>query len=81
MSEALEVRKGLSDRIGELHAQCVQSAYVRVVYKEDRDIVEPNDATYPASTEQLDAARQAFRGLNRALRAAGFTVVVDFTDE
>ena len=33
------------------------------------------------STEQLDATRQAFRRLNRALRAAGFTVVVDFADE
>ena len=81
LSEALEVRKGLSDRIGELHTQCVQSAYVRVVYKEDRDIVESNDASYAESTEQLDAARQAFRRLNRALRAAGFTVVADFTDE
>lgn len=81
LSEALEVRKGLSDRIGELHTQCVQSACVRVVYKEDRDIVEPNDASYAESAEQLDAARQAFRGLNRALRAAGFTVIVDFTDE
>ena len=81
LSEALEVRKGLSDRIGELHTQCVQSAYVKVVYKEDRDIVESNDATYAESAEQLDAARQAFRRLNRALRAAGFTVVVDFTDE
>ena len=54
---------------------------MRVVYKEDRDIVESNDASYADSAEQLDAARQAFRGLNRALRAAGFTVIVDFTDE
>ena len=81
LSEALELRKGLSDRIGELHTQGVQSAYVRVIYKEDRDIVEPNDATFAASMEQLDTARQAFRHLNRALRAASFTVVVDFADE
>ena len=80
-SEALELRKGLSDRIGELHTQGVQSAYVRVIYKEDRDIVEPNDATFAASMEQLDTARQAFRHLNRALRAASLTVVVDFADE
>ena len=81
LSEALEVRKGMSDRIGELHTQSVQSAYVRVIYKEGRDIVEPNDATFAASMAQLESARRAFRDLNRALRAASFTVVVDFTDE
>ena len=81
LSEALELRKGLSDRIGELHTQSVQSAYVRVIYKEDRDIVEPNDATFAASMERLESARREFRDLNRALRAASFTVVVDFADE
>ncbi len=81
LSEALEVRKGMSDRIGELHTQSVQSAYVRVIYKEGRDIVEPNDATFAASMAQLESVRRAFRDLNRALRAASFTVVVDFTDE
>ena len=81
LSEALEMRKGLSDRIAELHTATVQSAYVRVIYKEDRDIVEPNDTTFTASMEQLESTRRAFRDLNRALRAAGFTVVVDFADE
>ena len=81
LSEALEMRKGLSDRIGELHTQSVQSAYVRVIYKEDRDIVEPNEATFVASMEQLESARREFRRLNRALRAASFTVVVEFADE
>ena len=81
LSEALEMRKGLSDRIGELHTQSVQSAYVRVIYKEDRDIVEPNDATFVASMEQLESARREFRCLNRDLRAASFTVAVEFADE
>jgi len=81
LSEALELRKGLSDRIGELHTQSVQSAYVRVIYKEDRDIVEPNDATFAVSMERLESARRAFRDLNRALRAASFSVVVEFGDE
>ena len=81
LSEALEMRKGLSDRIGELHTQSVQSAYVRVIYKEDRDIVEPNDATFVASMEQLESARREFRRLNRALRAASFTAAVEFADE
>jgi len=39
LSEALETRKGLNERIGELHSQVVDSAYVKVIYKEGRDTV------------------------------------------
>jgi len=36
LSEALDVRKGLNEAIGELHSQLVGSAWQRVIYKEDR---------------------------------------------
>jgi len=81
LSEALEMRKGLNGQIGELHTQAVKAAYHRVIYKEDRDIVEPSEVPYAASVAQLDDARRAFRELNRQVRAATFAVVVDFQDE
>lgn len=81
LSEALEIRKGLNGQIGELHTQVVKAAYQRVIYKEDRDIVEPSEVSYAASVAQLDDARRAFRDLNRHIRAATFAVVVDFQDE
>jgi len=81
LSEALEMRKGLNGQIGELHTQAVKAAYQRVIYKEDRDIVEPSEVSYAASAAQLDNARRAFRELNRQIRAATFAVVVDFQDE
>jgi len=81
LNEALEIRKGLNDRIGELHTQVVSSAYQRVVYKEDRDIVEPNELSYAACVRNLEEARLAFRELNRKLRAVSFEIVVDFRDE
>ena len=59
----------------------VHAAYQRVIYKEDRDIVEPPDVAYAESVVQLDQARLAFRELNRLIRAAAFVVVVDFQDE
>ncbi len=81
LGEALEVRKALNEAIGELHSQLVDSAFQRVIYKEDRDIVEESGLSYNECSERLDKARLAFRALNRRLRAASFEVSVDFRDE
>ncbi len=81
LNEALEMRKGLNERIGELHAQVVKSAYQKVIYKEGRDIIEENEVTYADSVKNLEDARIAFRDLNRQLRRASFEAVVDFQDE
>lgn len=81
LSEALEVRKRLNEAIGELHEQLVDSAWQRVIYKEDRDIVEENDLSYTECSDRLESARLAFRSLNRGLRAASFEVAVDFRDD
>ncbi|HSL84120.1 MAG TPA: hypothetical protein VLF66_15210 [Thermoanaerobaculia bacterium] len=81
LAEALEVRKGLNEAIGELHSQLVESAWQRVIYKEDRDIVEESDLSYSECSERLETARLAFRSLNRRLRAASFDASVEFADE
>ena len=81
LGEALEIRKGLNSRIGELHSQVVDAAYQRVIYKEDRDIVEDNNLSYTDTAQALAEARQAFRRLNCQLRAASFEVEVDFRDD
>ena len=81
LNEALEMRKGLNERIGELRTQVVKSAYQRVIYKEGRDIVEENEVTYAESMKNLEDARLTFRELNRQLRKASFGAVVDFQDE
>jgi len=81
LNEALEIRKGLNEQIGELHTQVVNAAHQRVIYKEGRDIVESREVSYAEATKQLDAARADFRELNRSIRAASFETVVDFQDE
>lgn len=81
LNEALELRKGLNTQLGDLHTQVVDAAYERVIYKEDRDIVEPNELSYSECVQNLDRVRVSFRDLNRKLRAASFEVVVDFQDE
>ena len=81
LSEALETRKGLNERIGELHSQVVDSAYEKVIYKEGRDIVEESEIPYVEACKNLEEARLAFRELNRKLRLASFEATVDFEDE
>ena len=81
LNETLEIRKGLNEQMGELHTQVVNSAYHRVIYKEDRDIVESNELLHAECVKNLEEARLAFRELNRKIRAASFAVVVDFQDE
>ncbi len=79
--EALELRKGLTAQTAELKTQAVEAAHQTVIYKEGRDIVEACAVTYVDAQRLLEAARVAFRELNRKLRHASFETVVVYQDE
>jgi hypothetical protein len=81
LAEALDLRKALNTRIGDLHTQVTSSAWQRVIYKEGRDIVQETHLDYARCVDELGRARLEFRHLNRALRAASHRLEVDFRDE
>jgi hypothetical protein len=81
LAEALDLRKAVNEQLGELSAQLVASAYERVIYKEDRDIVERPEIEYAKVWKSLEDKRLLFRELNRKLRAAAYEIAVDFKDE
>jgi hypothetical protein len=81
LSEALELRKAVNEQIGELSTQLAKAAYERVVYKEERDIVEAPEVSYAEVRKELDGKRRLFRALNRSLRAAAHEIAVGFKDE
>jgi hypothetical protein len=81
LNEALELRKGLNEALGELHTLVVNSSVQRVIYKEGRDILEPNELSYTETSKEIEETRQLFRELNRKIRQASFTVTVEFRDE
>jgi hypothetical protein len=81
LSEALELRKAVNEQIGELSTQLAKAAYERVVYKEERDIVEAPEISCAEVRKELDEKRRLFRTLNRNLRAAAHDIVVEFRDE
>ena len=63
------------------NTQVVDSAYERVLHKEERDIVEDNELPYDDCRTRLNEARVEFRQLNRQIRAASFEVAVEYADE
>ena len=84
MTEArktIRLYEALNDRLGELHTQVVDSAYERILHKEERDIVEDNELPYDDCRTRLDEARVEFRQLNRQIRAASFEIEVEYADE
>jgi hypothetical protein len=81
LNEALELRKGLNEALGELHTLVVNSSVQRVIYKEGRDILEPNELSYTETSKEIEETRQLFRELNRKIRQASFTVTVEYRDE
>jgi hypothetical protein len=81
LSEGLELRKSVNERIGELSTQLANAAYDRIVYKEERDIVEKPDLAYAEARGMLEERLRLFRALNRALRATAHSVTIAFKDE
>jgi hypothetical protein len=81
LQEALETRKNLNKVIGELHSQLVDASFQHIIYKEDRDIVEPNEFSYKEVEQELNETRLKFRKLNRKIRHVSFSITIDFIDE
>lgn len=81
LMEALDMRKSIKERIGELKQELAKSAYQTVIYKEGRDIVEEHPVPYSQCRQDLDQARLRFRKLNKILRKASFLNNVAFRDE
>ncbi|MBU2513280.1 hypothetical protein KJ966_18220 [bacterium] len=81
LSEALEIRKSLNKKIGELHDRTVAASHLRTIHKEERDIVEESEISYQEAVSELNDARIAFRVLNRFIRKASYEIAIDYQDE
>jgi len=81
LTEALDLRKAVNDEIKELRKKLQKAAYEKVIYKEDRDIVEEPEISYTKMEKELEKKRKEFRKLNRKLREISFATVIDFKDE
>ncbi len=81
LTEALELRKNINEEIKSLSKQLKKSAYKKVIYKEERDIIEKPDLSYERVRKELEEKRIEFRQLNRKLRKISFETSINFKDE
>lgn len=79
--EALETRKNINEEIKNLSIQLKKSAYEKIIYKEDRNIVEKPEISYTRIKKELEEKRLEFRKLNRKLRKISFETTIKFKDE
>ena len=81
LTEALDLRKVVNEDIANLSKKLKKSAYKKIIYKEDRDIVEKPELYYKKVKNELEKKRIEFRNLNRKLRKISLKTVVDYKDE
>lgn len=81
LAEALELRKQINEDIKELANQLKESAYAKVIYKEERDIVKKPKRNFTEVEKELEEKRILFRNINRGLHRANHEYRVNFKDE
>jgi ribosomal protein S20 len=81
LAEALELRKSINEEIKDLSNQLTKAAYRKIIYKEDRDIVEEPDLSFVGIENSLKEKRLEFRELNRKLRKKSFETLINYQDE
>jgi DNA repair exonuclease SbcCD ATPase subunit len=80
LARALELRKALLEELERLTARTLESAYIRVLHKEERDIEKPPPRPYPNTREAHDQALEQLRQLVTALHQANHSVTVNYRD-
>lgn len=78
LAEALELRKETNADIGRLAMELREAAWLRVIHKEERDVVRSSPRTFGFIIELLEARRLLFRRLITAIHDANHQAVVDF---
>ncbi|MFW5962383.1 MAG: hypothetical protein ACOCQR_02095 [bacterium] len=81
IADALAYRKTVNEKIKELSGQLSEAAYIKVIYKEDRDVEIKPTLDFVDIQKKITENRLIFRELNRKLRRISFEITVDFKDE
>lgn len=81
LSEALELRKNMLADLAAMAQRVENSAYKRIIHKEERDIVHEPRHAFQQSYDEYLKLLSAFRSLVTAIHRANHGVVVNFRDE
>jgi hypothetical protein len=81
LAEALEIRKRLRADLDALSQRVLNSAYKRIIHKEERDIVREPTHTFPQSYQEFQDKLRTLRQLITQLHRANHRNTVKFKDE
>jgi hypothetical protein len=81
LARALELRKALLQELEQLAERAQESAYVRIVHKEERDIEKTPPRPFAQAYDEYEKALGRFRALVTGLHRANHEVTVAFRDE
>jgi hypothetical protein len=81
IAEALEVRKNLLKDLEVLSKRVTDSAYKRIIHKEERDIIREPSHKFSESYERYENKVRMFRELVTSIHVANHKNVVKFKDE
>lgn len=81
LSEALEIRKNLIKDIDVLSDKLNESAYVRIIHKEGRDIIKEPKQKFSDIYQIFEDLLKKLRKLNQEIHRKNHTETVNFKDE
>lgn len=81
LAEALELRKETHADIGRLATELRDAAWLRVIHKEERDVVRNSPRSFGLIMELLEGRRLLFRNLVAAVHDANHRTLIDYHNE
>jgi hypothetical protein len=81
LAEALELRKETNADIGRLATELRDAAWLRIIHKEERDVVRNPPRSFSLIMELLEGRRRLFRRLVKAIHEANHRTILNFRDE
>jgi hypothetical protein len=78
LAEALELRKETNTDIGRLATELHDAAWLRIIHKEERDVVKNSPRSFKKISDSLEERRLLFRRLIRAIHEANHQVSIEF---
>ncbi|MEW6087639.1 MAG: hypothetical protein AB1498_04985 [bacterium] len=81
LSEALEIKKNLLKDIDVFTNRLTESAYVKVIHKEGRDIIKEPKQKFNDAYQSYENLLKKLRFLNQEIHKINHTEVINFKDE
>jgi hypothetical protein len=81
IAEALEIRKKLLSDIESLSSKTIESAYNKIIHKEERDIINKPKFQFRESHQNFQHVLKQLRILENTIHEINHSIIINFKDE